>query len=189
MILTVFCSSKSNIDLKYHLATEQLINLIDKNKFAIAYGGGSGGLMGTVRRTYESIGPEDTWVGSHPRGGKIISSNVDRFVEPEYPDDYVYDNIDERQKKLMELGNAYLILPGGYGTHFEMLEVMTKNDIGEASKPIFLFNFNGIFDNFIKLIDNLINEGFITRNFTKIKVFISDSPSELANMINTYNFV
>lgn len=169
MNLTIFCSSKNNINPVYYQSVENLIHLIDKDKISIVYGGGSGGLMGTVRKSFK---------------GKIITSNVDRFVEKEYPDDYVYDNIDDRQKKLMELGDAYLILPGGYGTHFEMLEVMTKNDIGEASKPIFLFNCNGIFDNFIKLIENLVNEGFITRNFEKIKVFTSDKIEELAEIIN-----
>jgi len=172
--LTVFCSSKNNIDVSYHNSVVELIGLLDHFKHAIAYGGGSGGLMGTVRKTYEK------------KGGKVISSNVRRFVEDGYPDDFVYETIDERQKKLMELGDMYLILPGGYGTHFEMLEVMTKNDIGEASKPIFLYNVNGVFDNFIKLIDNLIGEGFITRNFDKIKVFSSGDAIELSNMINEY---
>ena len=173
--LTVFCSSKSNIDVKYHEAVSRLIGLIDHSKYNVVYVGGTGGLMGTVRKTYEK------------KGGKVISSNVRRFMENDCPDDFVYDTIDERQKKLMDLGDMYLILPGGYGTHFEMLEVMTKNDIGEASKPIFLYNVNGIFDNLIKLIDNLVKEGFITRNFDNIKVFSSGDEFELSCMINTYD--
>jgi uncharacterized protein (TIGR00730 family) len=181
--LTVFCSSKNNLDLKYYLESEYLIKSLDVNKFNIAYGGGVSGLMGTVRRTFTNA------------GGKVISSNVSRFVELDkqspdyiYVDDYVFDNIDERQQKLIALGDAYLILPGGYGTHFEMLEVMTKNDIGEESKPIFIFNLNGIFDNLIKLVDNLIAERFITRDFKKIKVFVAENPLELADLINNYNY-
>lgn len=175
--LTVFCSSKNNINPIYFDQTIHLIKLIDNKKFNLAYGGGTTGLMGQVRTTFIN------------NGGKIISSNVKHFVEANVPDDYVFDNIDERQQKLIELGNAYLILPGGYGTYFEMLEVMTKNDIGEASKPIFIFNCNNIFDNFINLIDNLIEEKFITRDMDHIKVSVSDNPYELANMINNYEFV
>jgi len=181
--LTVFCSSKNNLDSKYYLESEYLINSIDINKFNIVYGGGMSGLMGSVRRTFTKA------------GGKVISSNVARFVELDkkspdyiYEDDYVYDNIDERQQKLIELGDAYLILPGGYGTHFEMLEVMTKNDIGEESKPIFIFNCNGIFDNLIKLVDNLIAERFITRDFNKIKVIVSNNALELSSIINNYEY-
>ena len=181
--LTVFCSSKNNLDSKYYIESEYLINTLDINKFIIAYGGGISGLMGTVRRTFTKS------------GGKVISSNVTRFVELDkkspdyiYIDDYVYDNIDERQQKLIALGDAYLILPGGYGTHFEMLEVMTKNDIGEESKPIFIFNLNGIFDNLIKLVDNLIAERFITRDFNRIKVFVSNNALELSDLINNFDY-
>lgn len=181
--LTVFCSSKNNLDSKYYLESEYLIKSLAINKFTLAYGGGVSGLMGTVRHTFTKA------------GGKVISSNVTRFVELDkkspdyiYIDDYVFDNIDERQQKLIELGDAYLILPGGYGTHFEMLEVMTKNDIGETNKPIFIFNLNGIFNNLIKLVDNLIAERFITRDFKRIKVFVSDNVNELSDLINNYEF-
>ena len=170
--LTVFCSSKDNLDPKFYSQTEMFIKLLNPNKFNIVYGGGTCGLMGTVRKTFINV------------GGKVISSNVNRFVEPEITDDYVFDNIDERQKKMIELGNAFVVLPGGYGTHFEMLEVMTKNDIGESSKPIFIFNCCNIFDNLINLINNLKSNGLITRDFNYIKVKTSSNPEELANLIN-----
>lgn len=87
---------------------------------------------------------------------------------------------------MVDLGDAYLVLPGGYGICFEMLEVMTKNDIGEQSKPIFVFNCEGIFDNFITMINNLIDNKLITRNFEMIKVHVSSNPVELAGLINNY---
>ena len=133
--LTVFCSSKDNLDDNLHLEIQKFINLLDVNKFNIVYGGGTCGLMGTVRKTFIESG-----ASFNKAVGKIISSNVTKFVEPDIEDDYVFDNINERQRKLIDLGDAYLILPGGYGTCSEMLEVMTKNDIGESSKPIFIFN-------------------------------------------------
>lgn len=174
--LTVFCSSKDNLDDVLHLEIQKFIKLLDVNKFNIVYGGGTCGLMGTVRKIFIES------------SGKIISSNVTKFVEPDIIDDFVFDNIDERQKKLIELGDAYLILPGGYGTLSEMLEVMTKNDIGECSKPIFIFNCLDIFDNLINLFDNLKFNGLITRDFNKIKVTISSNSNELADIINNYCF-
>lgn len=170
--LTVFCSSKNNLNPELYSQTKKLIELIDKSKFNIAYGGGTMGIMGTVRKTFLEM------------GGKVISSNVAKFVEPDIYDDYVYDNIDERQQKLIELGEAYLILPGGYGTCFELLEVMTKNDIGEQSKPIFIFNCNGIFDNLLKTLNDLQTNGLITRDLNHIKVKVSSDPEELAKLVN-----
>jgi len=101
-------------------------------------------------------------------------------------DDYVFDNIIDRQKKLVELGDGYLILPGGYGTHYEMLEVITKNDVGEASKPIFIFNINKVFDCFIEHINNLVKEGFITRDLNKLNVHVESDAKELADIINNW---
>jgi uncharacterized protein (TIGR00730 family) len=174
--LTVFCSSKDNLYNDLHLEIQKFIKLLDVNKFNIVYGGGTCGLMGTVRNTF---------INSN---GKIISSNVNKFVEPDIIDDYIFDNINERQRKLIELGDAYLVLPGGYGTCSEMFEVMTKNDIGECSKPIFIFNSSNIFDNLINLLNDLKFNGLINKDLNKIKVTICSNPIELADIINNYNF-
>jgi len=172
--LTVFCSSKSNLNPIYYFKTYYLVSKLDPIKYNIVYGGGTGGIMGTVRNTWLEL------------GGKIISSNVSRFVEPGIPDDYLFDNIIDRQKKLVELGDGYLVFPGGYGTHYETLEVITKNDIGEASKPVFILNTNGIFDNFVAQIDLLIKEKFITRDFAKLNIFVESDPDKLVQIINNY---
>ena len=66
------------------------------------------------------------------------------------------------------------------------MEVITKNDIGEASKPIFILNTNGIFNNFINQINVLIEEKFITRNFDKLNVFVESEPEKLVSKINNY---
>ena len=187
--LTVFCSSKDNLDNDLHLEIQKFIKLLDVNKFNIVYGGGTCGLMGTVRKTFIESGASFNKVKSLGKAcGKIISSNVNKFVESDIEDDYVFNNINERQKKLTELGDAYLILPGGYGTCSEMFEVMTKNDIGECSKPIFIFNSSNIYDNLINLFNDLKFNGLITKDFNKIKVTISSNPIELADIINNYCF-
>lgn len=170
--LTIFCSSKQNLDPFYYSQVELMVNKLNTNKYNIIYGGGTGGIMGVVRKTWLNI------------DGTIISSNVNRFIEEGIIDDYLFDNIIDRQKKLVELGDAYLIFPGGYGTHYEMFEVITKNDIGESAKPIFILNINGIFDNFIKQIDILIEQKFITKDFNKLNIYVESNPNELVNKIN-----
>lgn len=172
--LTVFCSSKQNLNPNYYSQVENTINLLDSSKYNIVYGGGTGGIMGTVR---------NTWI---KKSGTIISSNIKKFAEPNIMDDFLFDNIIDRQKKLVELGQGYLVFPGGYGTHYETLEVITKNDIGEASKPIFILNTNGIFDGLIGHINMLINEGFITRDFVKLNIFVESEPEKLIEKINTF---
>lgn len=172
--LTVFCSSKQNLKPFYYSQTKTLIQMLNPLKFNIVYGGGSIGIMGIVRESWLNI------------SGNIISSNIYKFVEPNITDDYLFDNIIDRQKKLVELGDGYLIFPGGYGTNYELLEVITKNDIGEAFKPIFILNTNGIFNNFICHIKKLIEEGFITRDFEKLNIYVDSNPISLVAKINDF---
>lgn len=172
--LTIFCSSKQNLNPIYYSQSEKLISKIPPNKFNIVYGGGTTGIMGVVRKS---------WL---EQGGTIISSNHRKFNEVGIYDDYLFDNISDRQKKLVELGDGYLVLAGGYGTHFEALEVITNNDIGEASKPVFILNTNNIFDSFLKHIEILIKEKFITRDFIKLNVFVKTTPEDLLVCIQNY---
>lgn len=172
--LTVFCSSKNNLNSIYYDQCKKLISSLDDKKISIVYGGGTNGLMGTVRNTFLE------------KNGNLITSNLDKFVQSGVYDDYVFDNLDDRQKKLIELGDGYLILPGGYGTHFEMLETMTNNDIGSSNKPIFIFNCNNIFDNLLHQLNVLMNEGFITKNLNNINTHIISDPDNMADTINQF---
>lgn len=147
----IFCSGKTDIKQEYIDVVSNILKKIDTSKTAIVYGGGNVGLMGVIRHAFY---------------GKIISSNIDRFIDtdPSAPkDDYVFDNITDRQSKLIELADMFLVFPGGFGTLFECLEVITKNQIGEISKKIIIFNYNGIYDALIDLFSNLRNEGFIKK--------------------------
>ena len=173
MNLTVFCSGKTNLKQEYIEEVEKLIKNIDINKVTIAYGGGDVGLMGTVRNSFLSI------------GGKVITSNIYRFVVEGIEDDYLFESIDDRQKKLIELGDAYLALPGGFGTMFELLEVITKNQIGEQSKPIFIFNFHNIYDKLLEEIERLQEEGFIKHELEFYKIYVYTDGEELARKINS----
>jgi uncharacterized protein (TIGR00730 family) len=167
--LTVFCSGKHDLKQDYIDEIDALVMLLDSNKVTIVYGGGTVGLMGVVRNAFS---------------GKIVTSNMHIFKDDKYEDDYLFDNITERQKKLVDLGDAYLILPGGFGTLYELLEVITKNQIGEASKPIFIYNYKGIYDNLLLQITKLQEEGFVKHSLEHYKLFIHTNKEELAIRIN-----
>ena len=167
--LTVFCSGKHDLKQDYIDEIDALVKSIDSSAVTIVYGGGTVGLMGVVRNAFL---------------GKIVTSNMHIFKDDAYEDDYLFDNITERQKKLVDLGDAYLILPGGFGTLYELLEVITKNQIGEASKPIFIYNYKGIYDNLLLQITKLQEEGFVKHSLEHYKLFIHTDKTELAKCIN-----
>lgn len=158
--LTIFCSGKDGLKEDYIQITRDLINKIDIHKYKIVYGGSSIGLMGEVRNTFIN------------NGGKIITSNLQRFVEANGTDDYVFDYISDRQSKLIELADILLLLPGGFGSMYECLETITKNQICEISKPIIIFNYNHIYDHFLKQIVVLQEEGFIKNTLESYNVVV-----------------
>ena len=157
--LTVFCSTRDGISDEYKSITKSLINMIDNKKFRIIYGGNNGGLMSVI---------SDTWKGD------IISVNFKKFKTSN--DNYMYNNIYDRQRKLIELGNIYLVLPGGAGTLSELMDVILFNEVSEDKykKDIIIFNYNGVYDDLLKYFDYLKSKKFIDDNFIqdrRIKVY------------------
>lgn len=147
----IFCSGKPDIKQEYIDIMSLILRKIDTSRVAIVYGGGSVGLMGVIRQVYT---------------GKIISSNMKAFISQETTptsaaDDYVFDSITQRQSKLIELSDIFIVFPGGFGTVYECLEVITKNQIGEHSKKIIIFNYKGLYNHLRDQIAHLYGEGFI----------------------------
>jgi uncharacterized protein (TIGR00730 family) len=147
----IFCSGKPDIKQEYIDIMSSILRKIDTSRIAIVYGGGSVGLMGVIREVYT---------------GKIISSNMKAFISQETTptsvvDDYVFDTITQRQSKLIELSDMFIVFPGGFGTVYECLEVITKNQIGEHSKKIIIFNYKGLYNHLRDQIEHLHQEGFI----------------------------
>ncbi len=147
----IFCSGKPDIKQEYIDIMSSILRKIDTSRVALVYGGGSVGLMGVIRQAYT---------------GKIISSNMKAFVSHtttpmSVADDYVFDTITQRQSKLIELSNMFIVFPGGFGTVYECLEVITKNQIGEHSKKVIIFNYKGLYNHLRDQIAHLHSEGFV----------------------------
>jgi hypothetical protein len=167
--ITIFGSSKININKKYFEKSRELITKLNehKNTINVVYGGGSQGLMGEIALFK----------------GNVISSNITKFTEHSVEDEYVFDNIQDRQRKLTELGDMYIILPGGYGTIYELMEVLTLNDIKEIKKPIIIYNIDNFFDGFINYFDELSQKGFLSYKLNDLNVRVSNNPIEVINFI------
>ena len=166
----IFCSGKNDLKPEYVETTRELVSRIDIAKYRIVYGGGQIGLMGTVRDTFKS------------KGGTLITSNLKQFVSSE-GDDYVFDNISDRQSKLIQLSEVLLVLPGGFGTLYECLETITKNQIREISKKIIIFNYNHIYDHLLAQISVLQEEGFIKNTVESYNIVVLTTVDEVVKYL------
>jgi uncharacterized protein (TIGR00730 family) len=164
----IFCSGKTDMKQEYISIVSSILQKIDTEKIALVYGGGHVGLMGLIRDVYK---------------GKIISSNLTKFLNNNsetIEDDYVFEKISDRQSKLIDLSDMFIVFPGGFGTMYECLEVITKNQIGEHFKKIIIFNYNGLYNHMRDQFNVLCNEGFIKNplDFYNI-VFLTENDIDL----------
>jgi uncharacterized protein (TIGR00730 family) len=169
----IFCSGKTDMKEEYVSIVSNILQKIDKEKVALVYGGGHVGLMGLIRDVYK---------------GKVISSNLTKFIcnSENIQDDFVFEKISDRQSKLIDLSDMFIVFPGGFGTMYECLEVITKNQIGEHFKKIIIFNYKGLYNHLYEQFKLLNEEGFIKNPLYHYNiVFLTENDTDLLlNYIN-----
>lgn len=152
--LAVFCGSKDGTDQMFLQHTEELGKIFAQYNITLVYGGGSVGLMGTIADAVMD------------NGGKVIGVIPQVLVDWERQHKgisqlIVVDNMHIRKKKMYDLCDAAVILPGGFGTLDEMFEMITWNQLSIHDKRIFIINSNGFYDHLIAHIQKMQQEKFL----------------------------
>jgi len=141
--LTIYCSSSNNLDSIYYEMSEKITKMIGDNDLSIIYGGGKVGIMGVVAKKALELNIHITGVIPKFLNNKEIMFNEINSLK-------VVQNMSQRKKKLYELGDAFIVLPGGTGTIEEITEIVSWKVLGLHSKPIIFFNINGFWDPLFK---------------------------------------
>jgi uncharacterized protein (TIGR00730 family) len=152
-LLCVYCSSSDRLDPKYAAAATELGREMVGRGWGLIYGGGRTGLMGAVARGVKS------------QGGHVVG------VIPEFMKirELAYDEADElvtvitmrERKLLMETrADAFVTLPGGWGTLEEIAEILTLRQLDLVKKPCVFFNQDGFYDPLLQLFDRMLEEKF-----------------------------
>ncbi|EPS66526.1 hypothetical protein M569_08249, partial [Genlisea aurea] len=150
----VFCGSNPGRREVFSEAAVDLGNELVKRKINLVYGGGSVGLMGLIsKRVYDG--------GCHVLG-VIPSALVPTEISGESVGDVrIVSDMHERKAVMAREAEAFIALPGGYGTMEELLEMITWAQLGIHTKPVGLLNVDGYYDPLLALFDNGVREGFI----------------------------
>lgn len=162
----VFCSARDDVDKDYLKLGYEVGKLLAVNQYATVTGCSSSGVMGTVATgTYDYNGYN---IGVYPEE----LAHLERpFMDCE--ELYLEERLIDRQARLIELGDAFIILPGGSGTMYELFEVLTKVAVGSKDEvPIIIVNHKGFYDDLIKQLVKLEQEG--TYNFPPTLFFARD---------------
>ncbi len=175
MNICVFCGSSEGADPVYAKAAKELGQLISKSNSSLVYGGGNIGLMGILADE----------VLTHK--GKVIGVIPDFLMKREVGHTgitqlEIVGTMHERKKRMAEIADVFLALPGGWGTLDELAEILTWKQLGLIDQPIGLLNIDSFFDSLIAQMETMVSKGFLNEsNFSSIK--ISESPQKLLTLL------
>lgn len=168
----VFCGSSSGRDARYAATAAELGRQLVERNLGLVYGGGSVGLMGIVADAVLEAGGEV--IGVIPE--KLATKEL---LHTGVPDMRRVRDMHERKATMAELADAFIALPGGYGTLEELFEVITWAQLGFHRKNIGLFNVAGYFDPLVSLIDHAVSEAFIRPEHRELVIVEQDCASLL----------
>ena len=163
--LTIYCSSSETLTQDYYDLAEKIGNFLAKKSIQIIYGGGNAGLMGKIANSSTNM------------GGKVIGiipsilATKER-INYETTETIIVENMSIRKNKLFDMGDAYLILPGGSGTIEEAAEVISWKILGIHNKQIIIFNFNNFWNPLLKMYEKIKVEKFGNKNLQNICIHV-----------------
>ncbi len=150
----VFCGSHTGIRHEYMTAAINLGRLMAQSNVELVYGGSSVGLMHQLAKSVKRYGGRVTGVIPRFLAEKGLGEKcADELI--------IVETMHERKAKMMELSDAFIALPGGFGTLEEIFEVITASQLGLHAKPIGFANINGFYGLLLKHLDRMIDEGFV----------------------------
>src|SRR5262245_43610732 len=163
----IFCGSSTGVRPEYRAAAEEIAALLARRGVGIVFGGGRVGLMGIVADT------------ALAHGGHVIGVIPSAMVAREIahrglPDLRIVASMHERKALMASLSDAFIALPGGFGTFEEFCEVVTWTQLGLHRKPCGLLNVAGYYDPLVDLIDRAVADGFVRAENRRIVVADSD---------------
>ncbi len=173
--LAVFCGSKNGNNPVYTEHAKELGKILAKNNITLIYGGGSTGMMGAVA---------DAMMES---GGKVIGIIPQRLVDREHQHENItelsiVEDMHVRKKRMYELCDAAVILPGGVGTLDEFFEMVTWNQLSIHDKKIYIINSENFFDPLLKHLEHMENQGFLYESVIQ-SITVFNEPRELLPQI------
>ncbi|MGE0494381.1 MAG: TIGR00730 family Rossman fold protein [Vulcanimicrobiota bacterium] len=176
--LCVFCGSSPGRHPLYAEAAAEFGAKLVAAGYQLVYGGGRVGLMGIVADSVLQAGGEVVGVIPHFLNSKEIGhSGVTRLE--------AVDTMHERKARMEKLSDAFVALPGGFGTYEEILEIITWGQLGLHRKPIGLFNLKGYYEPLLSQVERGIEEGFIKPSYRQLLV-AADSADALLAALERY---
>lgn len=173
MSICVFCSSQDRIAPRYFDVARELGAAIGKRGDTLVFGAGRVGLMGAVARAV------------HAHGGRVIgvipeALNAVGIVYDEADELIVTKDLRARKAVMDARSDAFIVLPGGFGTMDELFEMLTLKQLRYHNRPLVLLDVDGFFEPVTRLLDAIVDGGFALDHHRRLYDVASDVPSVFA---------
>ena len=184
--VAVFCGSREGRSPKYAKAAREVGELLAKNKMRLVYGAGGTGLMGILAKAALAGGAKV--YGVSERIVATFEKPISQILHRTAP------NMQKRKREFIDHSNAFLILPGGWGTYDEIFEVIVGREIVDRhnryarpvnykeDRPIVVINTEGYYDPMLEMIKHGVKEGFMLKE--DLRLFkVAKTPREAFEII------
>lgn len=173
--ICVFCGSAAGSRPAYAEAGRELGRYFAEHGITLVYGGGRTGLMGVIADAV--LAGDGQVIGVMPKS--LVEKEVAHRGLTELR---IVTSMHERKAIMADLADAFLVLPGGYGTFDEFCEILTWSQLLIHSKPCGLWNIDGYWTHLIAMFDHAAAEGFLRPQHRALPVFADTLPALLAEM-------
>jgi uncharacterized protein (TIGR00730 family) len=175
----VFCGSKTGNRPAYADAARELATAIVRRGLGLVYGAGHIGLMGVLADAALQAGGEVI--------GIIPQSLVDKeLAHAGLTQKHVVGSMHERKSRMADLSDAFIALPGAYGTADEFFEILTWAQLGLHAKPTGLLDVGGFFDPLLAWLDHAVVEGFLRERHRQLIHQANDADSLLDMLLHAH---
>jgi uncharacterized protein (TIGR00730 family) len=173
--VAIFCASANGANPVYAQAADALARALARMSVGIVYGGSNVGLMHVVAEA------------ALAEGGNVIGVIPSVLVEAEVAhreltELHVTDSMHTRKAMMSDRSDAFIALPGGFGTFEELFEVLAWQTLRLHAKPVFLLNIHGFYDGLLSFLDHCVAEGMLKERNRGI-VNVADSVEELLGQL------
>jgi len=173
--ICVFCSSTDGLSQDYIDAAKKMGQLLGEQGHHLVYGGSHRGLMGEVSRNFAEHSNEITEIIPKMWTDLVVGKGNTIITE----------DFGERLKKMQFHSDAFIALPGGFGSLHEIMDVLVAKQLKFHDKPLVLVNTNGIFNPIIEQIKNIISEGLAPKDNHPF-LYAVNTPEEALEYIENY---
>ena len=176
--IAVYCGSRKGTNPIYEQAAIELADFMLEQKIRLVNGGGSIGLMGVMANQILDHGGEA--IGVIPvslKEAEVAHLGMTELI--------ITADMHSRKMKIVQLSDAFIAIPGGFGTMDELFETLTWSQLHLHNKPIGILNIDGYFDALLQQLDKFITEGFLTEKARSL-LYVENDPSALLEKFNQH---